>query len=60
MTVLMGKREVAELELCARQIISAMEHDGCSKPLLLSIALKEHSIETITAVINKVKELRVW
>lgn len=58
--VLLGKREVPELELCARQVVAMMEKDGCPKPLLMSIALKDHSIGTITAIIEKIKGLRVW
>lgn len=56
----MGKREVPELELCARQVLELIENDGCAKPLLISLALKDHSIETIKAVIAKVKSLRAW
>lgn len=59
-TVLMGKREVPELELCARQVLAVMEKDGCTKPLLISLALKDHSIGSITAIIEKIKGLRAW
>jgi len=57
---LMGKRDIPELELCARQIIALMATDGCTKPLLISLALKDHSMETITAIVNQMKEMRVW
>lgn len=59
-SVLLGKRDVPELMLCARQIVQAMDADGCSRPLLLSIALNDHSIDTIRQVVEKVKGLRVW
>lgn len=56
----MGKRDIAELELCARQVIALMAADGCTKPLLMSLALKDHSMETISPIVNKMKDLRVW
>lgn len=59
-SVLLGKRDIMELQLCARQIIAAMDADGCGKPLLLSIALKDHSMDTICQVVEQVKGLRVW
>lgn len=59
-SVLLGKREVMELQLCARQIVAAMDADGCAKPLLLSIALKDHTVDTIRQVVEQVKGLRVW
>lgn len=58
--VLMGKRDVPELELCARSIMSIIKNDGCSKPLLISIALKRHNISTIREVINQVRQMSVW
>ena len=57
---LMGIRDVPELELCARAVIGAMVNDGCEKPLLMSIALKDHGMRTMRMIIEKIKELRVW
>ncbi|CAN8076337.1 unnamed protein product [Agarophyton chilense] len=57
---LVGIRGIPELELCARAIISNMSEQGCSTPLLISLALKDHSMRTIRTVIEKVTELRVW
>lgn len=59
-SVLLGKREIPELQLCARQIVAAMDADGCTKQLLLSIALKDHSVDSIRQVVEQVKGLRVW
>lgn len=58
--VLMGKRDVPELELCARSIMSLIKADGCMKPLLISLALKRHNMSTIREIINKVREMSVW
>lgn len=58
--VLLGKRDVPEIELCGRNIMGFMKADGCTKPLLLSLALKDHSISTIRAVVEQVREMRVW
>lgn len=57
---LMGKRDVPELELCARQVIQAMKTAGCNKPLLLSLALKSHDLPTMHAIIAKIKDIPVW
>lgn len=58
--VLMGRRDIVEYELCARRIAAIMAQNGCNKPLLLSIALLDHSISTVTAVIEAVKEINTW
>ncbi|KAI0566704.1 Proteasome assembly chaperone 3 [Gracilaria domingensis] len=57
---LIGIRDIPELELCARTIIAKISENGCAKPLLVSLALRDHSMRTIRAVIEKVTELRVW
>lgn len=58
--VLLGKRDIPEMELCARTLMSKMAKDGCTRSLLISLALKDHSMQTITGVIKKIQELRVW
>lgn len=40
--------------------MSIMKSQGCAKPLLLSIAMKDHSMSNIRLVIDQVKEMRVW
>lgn len=57
---LMGIRDLPELEFCARAIIGAIANDGCNKTLLISLALKDHSMATVRPIIEKVKQLRVW
>lgn len=58
--VLIGKRDIPEVELCARSIMSAIAASGCRRPLLLSLALKQHSMSTIRPIIAQIRDMPVW
>lgn len=58
--VLMGKRDIPEMEFCARNIMSMIKSSGCDKPLLLSLALENHNLPTIRAIIDQVQKMPVW
>lgn len=58
--VVMGKRDVPEIEMCARAIMAAIKAHGCTKPLLLALGLSKHCMMTIRAVVDQVGRMRVW
>lgn len=58
--VLMGKRDSMMLELVARRILDAMIHDGCNKPLLLSIALRAHDLAAVDPIVAAVVDAKAW
>lgn len=55
----MGKRDVPEIDMCARAIMAAFKAHGCNKPLLLSLGLTNHDMFTIRAVVDQVGRMRV-
>lgn len=57
--VLMGKRDIVETEFCARNIMSHIRSTGSNKPLLLSLALTNHKLSTIRAVIEQVRAMEI-
>lgn len=59
-TVLVGKRDETMMELCARRIMADIVKDGSSKPLLLSLALKSHSLQLVEPIVSKIVENKVW
>lgn len=59
-TVLLGKRDEPLLPLAARQIVEAAAAAGCGKPLMLCLGLRNHSAESIKAVIKAVAQENIW
>jgi len=59
-SVLFGKRDEPLLVACARQLIEHISCCGCSKPLVLSLGLKDHSPGALKDVIAAVIEHRLW
>lgn len=57
---LIGRREEAMLELCARRVASSMAEKGCSKPLLMAIALRQHTSESVKPILDTIEEHKVW
>ena len=59
-TVLVGKRDETMMDLCARRIMAEMVKDGCNKQLLLSMALKDHSMSLVPALVGEIVDRKVW
>eukprot|EP00262_Sarcandra_glabra_P022343 TRINITY_DN9877_c0_g1_i1.p1 TRINITY_DN9877_c0_g1~~TRINITY_DN9877_c0_g1_i1.p1 ORF type:complete len:125 (-),score=15.86 TRINITY_DN9877_c0_g1_i1:252-626(-) len=59
-SVIFGKRDEPMLVACARQLIEHISSCGSSKPLVLSLGLKDHSLETLKSVVSTVIENRLW
>lgn len=58
--VLMGKHDEPMLRACARQLIEQISGTGSSRPLLLSLGLRDHSMGTLKEIIEAVCENKVW
>lgn len=58
--VLMGRRDEMVMELVARRILAAMTKDGCTKPLLLSMALRSHDLSAVDELVAAVVDNKVW
>ncbi|KAK4798254.1 hypothetical protein SAY86_030580 [Trapa natans] len=59
-SVIFGKRDEPMMVACARQLIEHMSNSGASKPLVLSLGLKDHSMETLKGVISAVTQNSLW
>uniref|UniRef100_A0A0D6R127 Uncharacterized protein n=1 Tax=Araucaria cunninghamii TaxID=56994 RepID=A0A0D6R127_ARACU len=59
-SVLFGKRDEPMLVACARQLIEHISNAGCSRPLVISLGLKDHSVEMLKGIIEVIKANRVW
>ncbi|XP_042496511.1 uncharacterized protein LOC122075520 [Macadamia integrifolia] len=59
-SVIFGKRDEPMLEACAHQLIENISSSGSSKPLVLSLGLKDHSVETLKGIVSAVTESRLW
>ncbi|XP_044501946.1 uncharacterized protein LOC123222976 [Mangifera indica] len=59
-SVLFGKRDEPMLVACARQLIEHISSTGSSQPLVLSLGLKDHSVETLKGIVCAVTENRLW
>ncbi|ONK71487.1 uncharacterized protein A4U43_C04F9160 [Asparagus officinalis] len=59
-SVVFGKRDEPLLIACARQLIEHISSCGSSKPLVLSLGLKDHSPGVLKDVIAAVIEHRAW
>ncbi|KAK3183571.1 hypothetical protein Dsin_030857 [Dipteronia sinensis] len=58
-SVIFGKRDEPMLVACARQLVEHIS-SGSSKPLVLSLGLKDHSMETLKGIVSAVTENRLW
>ncbi|GAB4835360.1 hypothetical protein Ancab_000270 [Ancistrocladus abbreviatus] len=58
--VLLGKNDQPMLVACARHLIEHISNSGSSKSLVLSLGLKDHSWETMKAIISVVTENCLW
>ncbi|MED6174167.1 hypothetical protein PIB30_066428 [Stylosanthes scabra] len=59
-SVVFGKRDEPMLVACARQLIEKISLSGSSKPLVLSLGLKDHSTETLKGIISAVIDNGLW
>ncbi|KAI3722293.1 hypothetical protein L2E82_33325 [Cichorium intybus] len=59
-SVIFGKRDEPMLVACARQLIEHISNSGSSKPLTLSLGLKDHSMETLKGIVSAVIENKMW
>ncbi|KAI7739552.1 hypothetical protein M8C21_014556 [Ambrosia artemisiifolia] len=59
-SVIFGKRDEPMLLACARQLIEHISNSGSSKPLTLSLGLKDHSVEALKSIVSAVIENRLW
>ncbi|XP_014498911.2 uncharacterized protein LOC106759996 isoform X2 [Vigna radiata var. radiata] len=55
-SVIFGKRDEPMLVACARQLIEQMSLSGSSRPLVLSLGLKDHSVETLKGIVSAVTD----
>ncbi|XP_023525404.1 uncharacterized protein LOC111789023 isoform X1 [Cucurbita pepo subsp. pepo] len=55
-----GKRNEPMLIACARQLIEQISLSGSYKPLLISLGLRDHSVETMRGILSAVSENRLW
>lgn len=59
-SVIFGKRDEPMLVACARQLIEHISSSGSSRSMVLSLGLKDHSVETLKAIASAVIENRSW
>ncbi|KAK7351107.1 hypothetical protein VNO77_10293 [Canavalia gladiata] len=59
-SVIFGKRDEPMLVACGRQLIEHISGSGSSRPLVLSLGLKDHSAETLKGIISAVIDNRIW
>ncbi|XP_031274285.1 uncharacterized protein LOC116132759 [Pistacia vera] len=59
-SVVFGKRDEPMLVACARQLVEHISRSGSSEPLVLSLGLKDHSVETLKGIVFAVTENRLW
>ncbi|ERN06675.1 hypothetical protein AMTR_s00058p00199410 [Amborella trichopoda] len=59
-SVIFGKRDEPMLVACARQLIEHISSSGSSRALVLSLGLKDHSAETLRAVVAAVTAISLW
>ncbi|KAK7410613.1 hypothetical protein VNO78_01548 [Psophocarpus tetragonolobus] len=59
-SVIFGKRDEPMLVACARQLIEHMSLSGSSRPLVLSLGLKDHTAETLKGIITAVIDNSMW
>ncbi|CAK9199336.1 unnamed protein product [Sphagnum jensenii] len=59
-SIIMGKRDEPLLVACARQLIEHISKDGSSRPLVLSLGLSDHSMDTLKEIIEVVTCNKIW
>ncbi|XP_042453213.1 proteasome assembly chaperone 3-like isoform X1 [Zingiber officinale] len=59
-SVIFGKRDEPWLLACGRQLIEHISCSGSSRPLVLSLGLKDHSPETLKELTVAVIENCLW
>ncbi|KAL1824623.1 hypothetical protein DCAR_0312704 [Daucus carota subsp. sativus] len=59
-SVIFGKRDEPVLVACARQLIEHISNSGSSRPLILSLGLKDHSLGTLKGIVSAVIENCMW
>ncbi|CAL9230306.1 unnamed protein product [Arabidopsis halleri] len=59
-SVIFGKRDEPMLTATARRLIEHISSIVPSKPLVLSLGLKDHSSETLKEIVATVIENRLW
>ncbi|GMG99951.1 hypothetical protein Nepgr_001791 [Nepenthes gracilis] len=59
-SVIFGKRDEPMVVACARQLIEHISSTGSSRSLVLSLGLKDHSLETLKAIVTLVTDNRLW
>jgi Proteasome assembly chaperone 3 len=58
--VLIGRRDEEVLDLCARRVAASMAGAGCTKSLLLAVALRSHSLDVIRPILEAIELHKVW
>ncbi|XP_027074101.1 uncharacterized protein [Coffea arabica] len=59
-SVIFGKRDEPMMISCGRQLIEHISHSGSSKPLILSLGLKDHSMATLKGIVSAVTANCLW
>lgn len=59
-SVIFGKRDEPMLLAITRQLIEHISSSGSSMPLVLSLGLKDHSMDTLKGIVSAVIENRLW
>ncbi|TYI20725.1 hypothetical protein ES332_A07G257700v1 [Gossypium tomentosum] len=59
-SVIFGKRDELMLLAITRQLIEHISSSGSSMPLVLSLGLKDHSMDTLKGIVSAVIENRLW
>ena len=57
--VLLGKRDSDILEIYARQLVEDVARYSCL-PLLLAVALKDESMDTLKQIVALIQQNRIW
>ncbi|KAG9454141.1 hypothetical protein H6P81_007045 [Aristolochia fimbriata] len=58
-SIIFGKRDEPMLISCARELIELISRTS-SKPLVISLGIKDHSPETLKAIVARVRDIRLW
>ncbi|XVE67917.1 hypothetical protein DITRI_Ditri09bG0026400 [Diplodiscus trichospermus] len=59
-SVIFGKRDEPMLLTITRQLIEHISSSASSMPLVLSLGLKDHSMDTMKSIVAAVIENRLW
>eukprot|EP00252_Welwitschia_mirabilis_P008756 TRINITY_DN208_c0_g1_i1.p2 TRINITY_DN208_c0_g1~~TRINITY_DN208_c0_g1_i1.p2 ORF type:complete len:124 (-),score=18.05 TRINITY_DN208_c0_g1_i1:158-529(-) len=58
--ILLGKRDEPMLIACARELIEQISNAGSSRPLVLSLGLKDHSVDALKEIIRVIIANKLW